>query len=49
MKFTRPTCKFLQVARLDGDMDMVGVVFAVDRMLGDQRLREILRLDGQIE
>ena len=37
------------MTRFDGDVNMVGVVLAVDAVLGDQGLREVQRFDGQIE
>jgi hypothetical protein len=37
------------MARFDGDVNMVGVVLAVDAVLGDQGLREVQRFDGQTE
>ena len=44
-----PILQFRDMPRLDGDVHMIGVIVAVDAVLGDQRLREIQRLDGQIE
>src|SRR5271165_489721 len=49
MELTRPGIQFAQMARLGGDMNMAGVVVAIDLVLADQSLREIQRLDGQIE
>ena len=37
------------MTRFDGDVHMVGVVIAVDGVLGDQGLRQVQRLDGQIK
>jgi hypothetical protein len=49
VQFTRPIVQFLQMPRLDGDVDMVGVILAIDGVLANQRLREIQGLDGQFE
>ena len=49
VQFTHPNVQFLQMSRLDGDVDMVGVILAIDGVLADQRLREIQGFDGQVE
>src|SRR5258708_26977593 len=49
VQFTSPVGQLIEMPRFDGDVNMVGVVVAIDGVLGDQRLREIQGLDGQIE
>src|SRR5258708_39589591 len=48
MQFTSPIGQLLKMPRFDGNVNMVGVVVALDGVLFDQLLREIRGLDGQI-
>ena len=49
VQLARPIVEFLQVPRLDGDVDMIRAIVAIDGVLADQRLGKIQRLDGQVE
>jgi hypothetical protein len=49
VQFTRPFLELLNMPRLDGDVNVIGMIIAIDGVLVDQRLGEIQCLDGQIE
>src|ERR1700722_1079906 len=49
MKFAGPFLELPQVPWFGGDMYVVGVVVAVDRIVADQGLRQVQSLDRQVE
>jgi len=43
------SAQLIEVAWLDADVHMIGLIVAVDAMITDQRIGHLQRLDGQVE